>query len=94
MFESAEDSGHDLWLLRAGWLELFLDPMTKRISHDTSLIKGSHGVFDSENTDTLPILGMSIKPKKETNIMDVTQIAPTILKFFNCSYDLPNDSIL
>lgn len=75
-------------------LELFLDPIDKRISHDTSLIKGSHGVFDSENTDRLPIFGMSIKPKKETNIIDVTQIAPTILKFFNCSYSLPSDSIL
>jgi hypothetical protein len=75
-------------------LELFLDPIVKRISHDTSLIKGSHGVFDSENTDRLPIFGMSIKPKKQTDIINVTQIAPTILKFFNCSYSLPNDSIL
>ncbi len=75
-------------------LELFFDPMTRKISHDSSLIKGSHGVFDSESMDTLPIFGMSVKPKKETNIVNVTQIAPTILKFFNCSYDLPNNSII
>lgn len=75
-------------------LELFLDPNTKKISHNTSLIKGSHGVFDSNDTDTLPIFGMSVKPKNEIPIMNITQIAPTILKFFNCNYDFPNDSIM
>jgi len=75
-------------------LELFLDSKTKKITHDTSLIKGSHGVFNNKRIEDLPVFGMSSKPRKETTLIDVTQIAPTISKFFGCSYDFPNYSVL
>lgn len=66
-------------------LELFFDPTTKTISHDLSLIKGSHGVFRKDDMNNLPIFGMSTKLISTDNPIDVTQIAPTITKFFGIS---------
>ena len=63
-------------------LELFFDPSTKTISLDTSLIKGSHGVFQKEDTSNLPIFGMSDRSQQLPEIIDMTQLSPTILKFF------------
>jgi len=75
-------------------LELFLDPKTKKISHDTSLVKGSHGLVDTHNIDSLPVFASSIKPKQKSDVINVTQIAPTISKFFKVNYDFPNKPIL
>jgi len=66
-------------------LELFIDPKSKTISHDTSLIKGSHGIID-ENENNHPLLASTIPFQSKSNI-DVTFIAPSILKFFNVSYN-------
>ena len=63
-------------------LELFIDPKTKRISHDTSLIKGSHGIFDKDNLDKLPIFGTSFEPNLKNNPINIIQVAPTIQGFF------------
>jgi len=63
-------------------LELFFDPSTKTISHETSLIKGSHGVFQKENINQLPIFAMSKMPQQLPEIIEMTQLSPTILKFF------------
>ena len=66
-------------------LELFIDPKSKTISHDTSLIKGSHGVID-EKEDNHPLLASTIPFQSKSDI-DVTFIAPSILKLFNVSYN-------
>jgi len=44
-------------------MELFFDQKTKHISTDTSLLKGSHGVFDPNKTENLPILALSTETK-------------------------------
>ena len=44
-------------------LKLFFDMKTKKISHDTSLVHGSHGIIDNENSK-LPIIGTTISEKK------------------------------
>ena len=75
-------------------LELFLDPTTKTISHDTSLIKGSHGVFNENDFNQLPCLGMSMNRLEKNKILNVAQIAPTITKFFKINYEFPEKSIL
>lgn len=63
-------------------LELFFDPSTKTISLDTSLIKGSHGVFQKDDINHLPIFAMSDRSQQLPEIIDMTQLSPTILKFF------------
>jgi len=63
-------------------LELFFDPSTKTISLDTSLIKGSHGVFQKDNVNQLPIFAMSSKSEQISETLDMIQIGPKILKFF------------
>jgi len=75
-------------------LELFLDPKTKTISHDTNLVKGSHGLVETGDIGSLPLFASSVKPIQGTDVIDVTQIAPTISKFFGVHYDFPNKSIL
>lgn len=74
-------------------MELFFDPIKKTISQNTSLLKGSHGLINYENDDSLPIFGMSIKSSK-LNCIDITQLAPTISKFFGNTHHFPNKSIL
>jgi len=75
-------------------LELFLDPQTKRISQDTSLIKGSHGIIESQNTEELPIFGMSFEAKKSENLIKINQVAPTISKFFHIDSNLAGTSLI
>jgi predicted AlkP superfamily pyrophosphatase or phosphodiesterase len=62
-------------------LELFLDFKTKYISHETSLIKGSHGLI-SDYDSNLPIIGTSFKSKLNEKI-PVTNIKQFIQTFFN-----------
>ena len=61
-------------------LELFFDMKTKKISHDTSLVHGSHGIIDNENSK-LPIIGTTISEKKLPEKLDMTEIMPRILDF-------------
>ncbi len=61
-------------------LELFFDMKTKKISHDTSLVHGSHGIIDNENSK-LPIIGTTISEKKLPEKLHMTEIMPTILDF-------------
>ena len=74
-------------------LELFFDPSTKSISQNTSLIKGSHGLVQSKDDENMPIFAFSGKDFQESNFIDVTQIAPTITKFFGINYNFPNKFI-
>ena len=60
-------------------LELFIDFKTKQISHDTSLIKGSHGLIP--NNDNLPLIGTSFDSNID-EIISVTEIKNIIEKFF------------
>jgi len=62
-------------------LELFLDH-NKRISQNTSLIKGSHGLIDITEQNSLPIIGGSFKIQNKQELTDINQIFPTISKFF------------
>ena len=60
-------------------LELFIDFKTKQISHDTSLIKGSHGLIPNNNN--LPLIGTSFDSNID-EIISVTEIKNIIEKFF------------
>ncbi len=71
-------------------LELFIDTSTKTISLDVSLIKGSHGLVKNKEQDNLPLCGGSISPKETPDLIDVTQIAPTIMSILGLNYDFPN----
>jgi len=62
-------------------LELFFDISTKKISHDTSLIKGSHGVIN-EQVDKLPIIGTTMLKNKLPEKTDMTDILSIISDFF------------
>ena len=62
-------------------LELFFDMTTKKISHDTSLIKGSHGVID-EQVNKLPVIGSTILKNRLPEKIDMTNISSIILDFF------------
>jgi len=75
-------------------LELFLDPQTKKISHDTSLIKGSHGIINTINKDNLPIFGTTLNCRSKDDVIKSTQIGSTIVDFFNIKNQFPNNSIL
>ena len=75
-------------------MELFLDHESKKISHYVSLIKISHGVFDNKNMYNFPIIASSIKTSKNNELLDITQIAPTMAKFFNINYEFPNKSLI
>ena len=59
-------------------LELFLNFKTKQISHDTSLIKGSHGLISN---DDLPLIGTSFD-SNIPEIISVTEIKNLIENFF------------
>lgn len=63
-------------------LELFFDAKQRVISHDTSLIRGSHGLIPEG--DSLPLLISNIQ-KMDAKI-HATQIAPTISKFFKVNH--------
>ena len=71
-------------------LELFIDTSSKTISQDVSLIKGSHGIVKNNEQDNLPICGLSISTKETPDLIDVTQIAPTIMNILGFSYDFPS----
>ena len=75
-------------------LELFLDPQTKKISHDTSLIKGSHGIINTQTQEKLPIFGTTLNCYSNENIIESTQIAPTIADFFNIKNQFQSKSLL
>ena len=64
-------------------LELFFDFKTKQISHDTSLIKGSHGLI-SKNEEDLPLIGTSFDLDIDKKI-SVIQIKDIIQNFFKKS---------
>jgi predicted AlkP superfamily pyrophosphatase or phosphodiesterase len=59
-------------------LELFFDFKTKQISHDTSLIKGSHGLISN---DDLPLIGTSFD-SNIPEIISVIEIKNLIENFF------------
>ena len=61
-------------------LELFLDIKTKKISHNTSLIHGSHGIID-ELAGKLPIIGTTIIEKKLPDNIEMVNILPKIVNF-------------
>ena len=61
-------------------LELFIDFKTKTISHDLSLIKGSHGLI-SEDEMNLPLIGTSFESKLNEKI-SVIAIKDIIQNFF------------
>ncbi len=63
-------------------LELFFDPSTKTISLDASLIKGSHGVFQKDDVNSLPIFAMSNSKESLPDTVEMTQLSPKLLKFF------------
>ena len=60
-------------------LELFLDFKTKQISHDTSLIKGSHGLIPKN--DDLPLIGTSFNSNID-EVISVIEIKNIIENFF------------
>ena len=62
-------------------LELFLDMKTKKISQDTSLIHGSHGVIDNE-LSRLPIFGTTLSEIELPEKMDMIEVLPCILDIF------------
>ena len=61
-------------------LELFFDMKTKKISHDTSLIHGSHGIIDNE-ISKLPIIGTTISEKKLPEKLDMIEVLHRIQEF-------------
>jgi predicted AlkP superfamily pyrophosphatase or phosphodiesterase len=61
-------------------LELFFDFKTKTISHDTSLIKGSHGLIPTDEKD-LPLIGTSYTSESNDKL-SVVQIKDKILNYF------------
>ena len=61
-------------------LELFLDYETKKISHDTSLIRGSHGLIPVNPNDS-PLIGTSFDSNLDGNI-SITKIKQIIENFF------------
>jgi predicted AlkP superfamily pyrophosphatase or phosphodiesterase len=60
-------------------LELFFDFKTKQISHDTSLIKGSHGLIPTD--DDLPLIGTSFNSNLD-KIISIIDIKKLIENFF------------
>jgi len=74
-------------------LELFLDMKTKLISHDTSLIHGSHGIIDHELTN-LPVFGATFVQGKLPEEIDLVQITPIILKYFGCDENFLKKSVI
>lgn len=61
-------------------LELFFDFKTKQISHDTSLIKGSHGLIPTD--DNLPLIGTSFNSNldKIISAIDIKQLIENFFK--------------
>lgn len=71
-------------------LELFFDPRTKKISMDTSLVKGSHGA--NINPVTVVVGGSNINSNQIK--IDATQIVPTIANIFDVKHNLSNIPIV
>ncbi len=71
-------------------LELFIDTSSKTISQDVSLIKGSHGLVKNKEENNLPLCGLSISPKETPDLINVTQIAPTVMNILGYSCDFPS----
>jgi len=71
-------------------LELFIDSSSKTISQDVSLIKGSHGLVKTKDENNLPVCGLSILPKEIPDLINVTQIAPTILNILGHGNGFPS----
>jgi len=61
-------------------LELFIDFKSKTISHDTSLIKGSHGLISKDPMD-LPLIGTSFESKIDEKL-PMIEIKNKIQNFF------------
>jgi len=72
-------------------LELFMDFQTRKISHNTKHVKGSHGII-KEDDNSLPIFATSFQLPDQDKI-NATQITPTILKFFKINYNLPTQAL-
>lgn len=72
-------------------LELFMDFKTRTILHDTTLVKGSHGII-GDDPDSLPIFATSI-PVSSSGTADATRIAPTILNFFRIPHSIPTNPL-
>ena len=64
-------------------LELFLEPTTNKISQNTELVKGSHGLVNPKYFSNLPIFGMSVKSEEIMEQTKIIQVASTIANFFN-----------
>ncbi len=63
-------------------LELCLEPGTRKISQDTSRIKGSHGCIPSSPEDEVPLIISGQKPlgQKVPDAVHMTEIAPLVRK--------------
>lgn len=61
-------------------LELFIDMQSKTISHDTSLVKGSHGLISNDKSK-LPLVGTSFKTEFDEKFSAIN-IKSIIEKFF------------
>jgi predicted AlkP superfamily pyrophosphatase or phosphodiesterase len=72
-------------------LELFMDYQTKTISHNTKLVKGSHGTVQKDG-DSLPVFATSLQLSTNDRIAAI-QIAPSVLKFFKIAYNLPSKAL-
>ena len=68
-----------------------MDYQTRTISHNTKLVKGSHGILQ-ENDDYLPAFATSIALSSQ-DVIDATQISPTILKFFKIDHNMPSKAL-
>ena len=64
-------------------LELFIDSSKKTISHDTSLVKGSHGLVKKKKLENLPLFCFTHSSKKTQDVLNVIQITPIIMEFFS-----------
>ena len=64
-------------------LELFIDSSKKTISHDTSLVKGSHGLVKKKKLENLPLFCFTHGSKKTQDVLNVIQITPIIMEFFS-----------
>jgi len=71
-------------------LELFIDASSKTISQDVSLIKGSHGLVKNKEENNLPLCGLSIPPKETPDLINVSQIAPTIMNILGYGNGFPS----
>ena len=62
-------------------LELFFDMNTKKISHNTSLVQGSHGIIDEE-VNKMPIIGTTMLEKKLPENVNMRDVSSMLVDFF------------